>query len=221
MTCDRCGSKTPRRGLCKRCSLDERHTPARDEDASQSSVNRYECTACGTHYRSDGGDECPECGSRRRRYAGEPQTDDAREAVALVYHTIGLIKSLSPDFWFLENPQGYLRQVLGQPTGRVTFCQYGTNWMKPTDLWGKHPPIRYRACSYGDSCHAYNTDQANGGTGNCRDTWYDDTGNKVSDPAKRAKVPHDLSAAIRDAVEADIENPSTTQATLIPDGDAG
>ena len=52
--------------------------------------------------------------SRYERFVGgEPQTGDAREAVALVYHTIGLIKSLSPDYWVLENPQGYLRQVLG------------------------------------------------------------------------------------------------------------
>ncbi|QZP37739.1 DNA cytosine methyltransferase [Halobaculum magnesiiphilum] len=141
--------------------------------------------------------------SRYERFRdGEPQTEDAREAVALVYHTIGLIKSLSPDYWFLENPQGYLRQVLGRPTGRVTYCQYGTAWMKPTDLWGDHPPgMVYRSCSYGDDCHAYNTDQAHGGKGNARDEWRDDMGDIVRDPAERAKVPYQLSESILRAVE--------------------
>ena len=74
MTC-RCGSETPRRGLCKQCSLDERHTPDQDGDTPQSSVSHYECTQCGTHYRSDGSDWCPECGSKRRRYAGELTSD--------------------------------------------------------------------------------------------------------------------------------------------------
>jgi site-specific DNA-cytosine methylase len=153
--------------------------------------------------------------SRYERFVdGEPQTDGAREAVALVYHTIGLIKSLSPDFWFLENPQGYLRQVLGRPTGRVTYCQYGTNWMKPTDLWGAHPPMQYKACSYGDSCHAYNTDQGQGGQGNCRDAWQDDMADKVRDPAERAKVPRELSAAIRDACEAALDGEAVEQATF-------
>jgi len=133
--------------------------------------------------------------SYERFVDGEPQTPDARDAVGLVYHTLGLIKGLTPRFWVLENPQGYLRQVLGKPTGRVTYCQYGTGWMKPTDLWGQHPKtLIYRSCSYGDDCHAYNTDQANGGHGNC-----DVAGTR--DPAKRAKVPYDLSVAIRDACE--------------------
>ena len=124
-----------------------------------------------------------------------PQTPNARAAVSLVYHTIGLIEALAPDYWFLENPQGHLRAFLGEPAGRVTYCQYGTDYMKPTDLWGEHPPMRYRACSYGGECHTYNTDQ-------------------IDDPAKRALVPYDLSEAIRDAVEAAIQTPTLTQSTL-------
>lgn len=139
--------------------------------------------------------------SRYERFVdGEPQTPEAREAVALVYHTIGLIKALSPSYWFVENPQGYLRQVLGSPTGRVTYCQYGTPYMKPTDLWGDHPDgFEYRTCSYGDDCHAHNTDQANGGDGNCK--WRDDMGDVIRDPAERARVPYELSKAILGAVE--------------------
>jgi len=158
--------------------------------------------------------------SRYERFVdGEPQTDDAREAVTLVYHTIGLIKSLSPDYWFLENPQGYLRQVLGEPTGRVTWCQYGTDWMKPTDLWGDHPAgFEYRCCSYGDDCHAYNTDQEHGGQGNPRDQWRDDMGDAIREPAERAKVPYELSASILDAIEGRVKQTTLGQSVGATDG---
>lgn len=137
---------------------------------------------------------------------GEPRTESARESVALVYHTIGLIKATSPEYWFLENPRGYLRQFIGQPTGWVTYCQYGEDYMKPTDLWGEHPPgFEYRKCRTGDGCHTYNTDGEHGGLGN-----FDLAGR---DPAKRAKVPYPLSESILDAVEGRQE-----QATLFADG---
>ena len=147
--------------------------------------------------------------SRYERFAdGEPQTPDARDAVALVYHTVGLIKGVSPRYWVLENPQGYLRQVLGDPAGRVTYCRYGAGWMKPTDLWGEHPPgFTYRSCAYGDDCHATNTDQDHGGLGNCNVAG-------TRDPAKRAKVPAELSVAIRDSVEAAVDDPPPTQSEL-------
>lgn len=138
---------------------------------------------------------------------GEPQTASARESVALVYHTIGLIRALSPDYWFLENPTGYLRQIIGNPVGRVTYCQYGEDYMKPTDLWGDHPPgFSYLSCSFGDACHEHNTDGEHGGLGNC-----DVIGN---DPAERAKVPYDLSEAIRDACDAALDGDAHEQATL-------
>ena len=150
--------------------------------------------------------------SLERIVDGEPQTDDARDAVALVYHTIGLIRGLTPTYWFVENPQGFLRQIIGQPTAQVTYCQYGTPYMKPTDLWGDHPPMTYRRCTYGDGCHQYNTDQDHGGDGNVRTMFQQTTSG--SDPAERAKVPADLSTAIRDACEAGLDGEVPEQTTL-------
>lgn len=141
---------------------------------------------------------------------GEPQTESARESVALVYHTIGLVKALTPDYWFLENPQGYLRQIIGDPAGRVTYCQYGTAYMKPTDLWGEHPTgFSYRSCSHGAGCHTFNTDQEHGGYGNM-----DGLQSYTRDPAKRAKVPEELSESILEAVEEAYANPPPEQALL-------
>jgi hypothetical protein len=135
---------------------------------------------------------------------GAPQTPEARESVALVYHTLGLIQALAPRYWFLENPMGSkVKQYLGEPTGRVTYCQYGTTYQKPTYLWGEHPPMTYRWCSSGDHCHEH---------GSLEDEY--DKRPLPRDPAKRAKVPRELSAAIRDACEAALDGEIAEQATL-------
>jgi len=140
---------------------------------------------------------------------GEPQTESARFSVALVYHTIGLIKALTPSYWFMENPRGYLRQIIGEPTATVTYCQYGTDYMKPTDLWGDHPVMEYRSCNTGQDCHEYNTSGDNGGLGNC-----DVIGDNA---AERSLVPYDLSEAIRDACERALNGEAVEQ-TALQDG---
>ena len=134
---------------------------------------------------------------------GDPQTAKAREAVALVHHTIGLIQAIAPDYWIVENPQGHLRRFLGPPTATVTYCQYGTTYQKPTGLWGEHPPMEYRRCRAGAPCHDH------GGI-------EDDRDNRPlpRDPAERAKVPRELSEAILEAVEEAYQNPPPEQVTL-------
>lgn len=134
----------------------------------------------------------------------EPQTDAARDAVALVFHTVGLIRGLSPDYWFLENPQGRLRWFLGRPTGEVTYCQYGRPYMKRTDLWGEHPPMAYHSCQRGRPCHEANVE-------------YDGTSaTRVlgETPAERAKVPAELSEAIREACERGLDGDVHEQTSL-------
>jgi hypothetical protein len=153
--------------------------------------------------------------SLERFVDGEPQTGDAQDAVALVYHTLGIIRGLSPEYWVLENPQGWLRHIIGDPTARVTYCQYGTEYMKPTDLWGTHPAGWHpRSCAYGDDCHAYNTDQEHGGAGNMIDAWGGGVSDGIRDPAERAKVPYELSDSIRDACTAALDGTAERQPTL-------
>jgi len=127
------------------------------------------------------------------------------DAVALAYHTLGVIRGLNPAFWVLENPRGKLRSFLGRPTTTVTYCQYGEAHMKPTDLWGEHPPgFIGRSCGYGDDCHINHHSGSN--------AMRDDVGKRTA--AERAKVPAELSAAIRDTVEAGIDEPQPTQTEL-------
>lgn len=118
----------------------------------------------------------------------EPITDDSRRHVAMVYHSIGLVKAHAPEFWFLENPRARLRWILGQPEGTVTYCQYGTEYQKPTDLWGNHPiTMEYRSCKKGRECHVSNTDDDGSQATASMPTGYDE----------RAAVPYGLSESIR------------------------
>ena len=133
---------------------------------------------------------------------GEPQTEAARDSLALVHHAKGLIEGLTPTYWFLENPRGRLRNHLQPPTGTVTYCQYGCESFKPTDLWGDHPPMSYRRCQPRAECHVNHR-------GDRKNTYHlGDT------PAERAKVPYELSESIRGACEAALNSEVAEQAEL-------
>ena len=130
--------------------------------------------------------------------------DPDGDAIGLVYHTLGIIHGIDPEYWVMENPRGRLRSVIGRPRQTVTYCQYGEERMKPTDLWGAHPPgFIGRSCDYGDRCHINTREGSNA----ARDAGYDTA-------AKRSKVPYELSEAIRDACEDGLSGRATEQATL-------
>jgi len=78
------------------------------------------------------------------------------EGTELLAHTIRLIMQLNPSYWFIENPGGMMRklQIMQQfPRRTFTFCQYGDNSMKPTDVWTNHRMFYPKMCSNGSSCH--------------------------------------------------------------------
>jgi hypothetical protein len=125
-----------------------------------------------------------------------PLTDFGGESVAMVKKTISLIEDLQPDYWFLENPRAGLRRVmrekfwgLGEPTGTISWCQYGANRMKPTDLWGEHPEMEYRFCAKGEDCHTSAPRGSPTGT------------QGVDTSLRRAAIPYSISLSILEAVE--------------------
>lgn len=69
---------------------------------------------------------------------GKP-SDKAKEALEIVKYTLNFIYDTRPKFWFLENPMGMLRTIIGNPPVTVYFAQYGADVLKPTDIWGRHP----------------------------------------------------------------------------------
>jgi hypothetical protein len=87
-----------------------------------------------------------------------PRTEQAKHAQDTVRSTLDLIKALKPTLgWVIENPRGMLRKlpiVAGIPRRTVTYCQYGDDRMKPTDLWGEIPGwVSKEPCKSGSKCH--------------------------------------------------------------------
>ena len=86
-----------------------------------------------------------------------PKTDSARLGILLVEKTIEIINYYNPTYWFIENPRGMLRKmpIMEQfKRNSVTYCQYGDERMKPTDIWtNSNAWIPKPTCKNGDSCH--------------------------------------------------------------------
>lgn len=62
-----------------------------------------------------------------------------RDGLALVSCTFHLIAEMAPTWWVVENPRGRLRRYIGPPRQTVHLCNFGREFMKPTDLWGRWP----------------------------------------------------------------------------------
>lgn len=96
---------------------------------------------------------------RKREENGNlaPVSEYAKFCDRVNMHVLNLITTLSPQYWFIENPRGGMRKMdfmRGLPRHTVTYCQYGDTRMKPTDIWTNHPAPRFKPmCKNGDSCH--------------------------------------------------------------------
>ena len=84
-------------------------------------------------------------------------SDYARACDRVNMHLHNLMLMLSPPLWFIENPRGGMRKMdfmHGLERYTVTYCQYGDDRMKPTDIWANHPDPRFKPmCKNGDPCH--------------------------------------------------------------------
>lgn len=144
-----------------------------------------------------------------------PENEKAENGIRMVYRSLRLIRELNPEYWFLENPRGGLRAIIGEPQhdkrrqldkelstreqkdanypGTVTYCQFGDNRMKPTDLWGEHPDsITYPFCGNGEPCHTSaprGSDTGTQGRSNKSDRW---------------RIPDELAKTVFEAVHEEI-----------------
>jgi site-specific DNA-cytosine methylase len=87
-----------------------------------------------------------------------PKTLAAIQSMKLVSHTRALLEDLRPRLGFvIENPRGKLRKLPMLETltrHTVTYCAYGDDRMKPTDLWTTVEGWQPRPlCKNGDPCH--------------------------------------------------------------------
>ena len=96
---------------------------------------------------------------RKREENGNlaPVSEYAKFCDRVNQHTLNLIMTLSPKYWFIENPRGGMRKMdfmHGLPRYTVTYCQYGDTRMKPTDIWTNHSDPKFKPmCRNGDPCH--------------------------------------------------------------------
>ena len=123
-----------------------------------------------------------------------PKTEAAEQAMILVAHTRQLLEGLQPRHgWVMENPRGMLRKldvVEGLTRHTVTYCRYGDDRMKPTDLWTTVKNWEPRAmCKNGDSCHVAAPRGAKTGT------------QGRAGAVTRSMVPYALGAEILETIE--------------------
>lgn len=94
---------------------------------------------------------------KKKNNSLEPISEYAKFCDKTNKHVLDLIKELKPKYYFIENPRGGLRKMdFMQDLKRytITYCQYGDNRMKPTDIWTNHPNPRFKPmCHNGDKCH--------------------------------------------------------------------
>ena len=86
----------------------------------------------------------------------EPKTEAAETGLLILEQTIWILNELQPKYFVIENPRGLMRkmdavQYLKRDT--VTYCQYGDNRMKPTDLWHNLNWTPRPMCKNGMPCH--------------------------------------------------------------------
>lgn len=125
----------------------------------------------------------------------EPKTDAAVQSMKLVAHTRALLEGLNPRLGFvIENPRGMLRKLPmleGLTRHTVTYCQYGDDRMKPTDLWTTVDGWTPRPmCKNGDDCHESAPRGAKTGT------------QGRTGAVSRSMVPYALGSEILDALTA-------------------
>ena len=87
---------------------------------------------------------------------GKPISQGALNSIELIKKLLTLLKELNPQFFIIENPRGMLRKmVFMQDLHRdtITYCQYGFEYQKATDLWNN---LNYKfkpMCSPKSPCH--------------------------------------------------------------------
>ena len=87
----------------------------------------------------------------------EPKTETAKEGIIMAKKCLEIINWFPKAIWVIENPRGMLRTMPFMHNDKrrtITFCQYGDNRMKPTDLWTNADFwITKPHCKNGDPCH--------------------------------------------------------------------
>ena len=124
-----------------------------------------------------------------------PKSKEALIGVAIVEKTKEIIKTLQPKYYVIENPRGKLRKLNvleNYKRDTVTYCQYGENRMKPTDLWHNLNWTPRPMCKNGMPCHEAAPRGSKTGTQGLKGNY------------ERSKVPYELCREILEYINNDI-----------------
>ncbi len=113
-----------------------------------------------------------------------------KKALEIVGSIYEIIAEYRPKYWITENPKGRLRWFLGKPNSTIRLCDYGSKYMKPTDLWHNLTFHIIEGQKPYEPSWSSTKNQGKGSTGLLR----------LRDPAKRAMMPYGLSQAVLEAV---------------------
>lgn len=79
--------------------------------------------------------------------------------MAILEKTIHTIKELNPQYYAIENPFGYMRFYLKRYDNIIqnfaTYCQYGFQYRKPTNIFS-NVELNLKSCKIGGECHSNN-----------------------------------------------------------------
>lgn len=124
-----------------------------------------------------------------------PKSERARLNDATNKNVLRIIRELNPKYFFIENPRGGMRKMdfmAELPRYTVTYCQYGDDRMKPTDIWTNHPNPQFKPmCKNGDPCHQAAPRGSKTGT------------QGRANAVERARIPQELCEHIVDICEVD------------------
>lgn len=125
----------------------------------------------------------------------EPKTEAAKKGLLILEQTIWILNELQPKYFVIENPRGLMRKMgaveyLNRDT--VTYCQYGDNRMKPTDLWHNLDWTPRPMCKNGMPCHEAAPRGSKTGTQGLKGNY------------ERSKVPYELCKEILEYINNDI-----------------
>lgn len=124
-----------------------------------------------------------------------PVSAKAKKAVAMVEMAHWLIARFDPTWYCIENPIGMLRKfsmMNRHHHAPITYCRYGHEHMKPTDLWGGFP-LRWVPRARCRNGHADHTPAPRGSPSGTQDP--------AKDARERGQVPLELGESLAVACE--------------------
>jgi len=98
------------------------------------------------------------------RNGSQAKSEFAKKSDRVILNMLKLIAAFPQAIYYIENPVGMLRKMPFMkciPRATVTYCQYGDNRQKPTDIWSNNihslfVPNGWQPkpkCKRGASCH--------------------------------------------------------------------